>query len=314
MDQEQAKFILQSFRPDGADANDADFTEALQLAASDRELGDWLARERAEDAAFAQMLGQVEIPERLRQHIMSVMRGESPREESANFVFDEDLTNALAGIEPPEGLREQILTAVEAQERVITPQFNQDVNKSDGPKHRFRWPQIAAVAAALALGAFLAIQLTQKPSGEKALVSHDVHIQAAKVLDSGGMSLDMKNSNVVEVNRWLSEHELPTPTSLPRGLRDMTMLGCKMIKLPGDTKASMVCFTKDSGNVLHLVIVPSKILAKENLPTMDKLKKSDCYFCPDSRWNVARWRDTQNTFILLAHKNAPNKKDMLEYF
>ena len=53
MDKEQAKFILQSFRPDGADAQDPDFAEALALAAQDRELGDWLASERAQDAAFA---------------------------------------------------------------------------------------------------------------------------------------------------------------------------------------------------------------------------------------------------------------------
>ena len=33
MDREQAKFILQSFRPDGADASDADFAEAFGFMA-----------------------------------------------------------------------------------------------------------------------------------------------------------------------------------------------------------------------------------------------------------------------------------------
>ena len=59
MDKEQAKFILQSFRPDGADAADTDFAEALQLAVEDRELGEWLADERATDAAFAAVAGGV---------------------------------------------------------------------------------------------------------------------------------------------------------------------------------------------------------------------------------------------------------------
>jgi hypothetical protein len=36
--------ILGSYRPDGADASDPDFAEALHLAAADRELGEWLAR------------------------------------------------------------------------------------------------------------------------------------------------------------------------------------------------------------------------------------------------------------------------------
>ena len=60
MDKEQAKFILQSFRPDGADASDADFAEALEFAARDRELGEWLASERAADAQFANALGHTE--------------------------------------------------------------------------------------------------------------------------------------------------------------------------------------------------------------------------------------------------------------
>ncbi len=39
MDKERAKFVLQSFRPDGADVDDIDFAEALVLATKDRELG-----------------------------------------------------------------------------------------------------------------------------------------------------------------------------------------------------------------------------------------------------------------------------------
>ena len=47
MDKEHAKFLLQSYRPDGADAQDSDFAEALQLAAEDRDLGEWLANEHS---------------------------------------------------------------------------------------------------------------------------------------------------------------------------------------------------------------------------------------------------------------------------
>ena len=55
MDKEQARFILQSFRPDGADAKDPDFAEALAVAAEDRELGDWLAAERALPASISRI-------------------------------------------------------------------------------------------------------------------------------------------------------------------------------------------------------------------------------------------------------------------
>jgi len=47
MDKEKAQFILTSFRANGKDSADADFQEALKLAVEDRELGEWLADERA---------------------------------------------------------------------------------------------------------------------------------------------------------------------------------------------------------------------------------------------------------------------------
>ena len=96
MDKEQAQFILQSFRPDGADASDPSFAEALQLAAADRELGEWLADERSADAAFAAALCEVEIPEELRQHILAVMRGEKPADPEIEAAMDDLLRDALA--------------------------------------------------------------------------------------------------------------------------------------------------------------------------------------------------------------------------
>ncbi len=76
MDNEQARFILRSFRPDGADAGDPDFAEALKLAMENRELGEWLASERAFDAEFANALGTVDLPENLREDIMACLAAE----------------------------------------------------------------------------------------------------------------------------------------------------------------------------------------------------------------------------------------------
>ena len=70
MDKEEARFILRCFRPDGADAENPDFAEALAWAAKDRELGEWLARERASDAGFAAALNSVTIPSILREEIL----------------------------------------------------------------------------------------------------------------------------------------------------------------------------------------------------------------------------------------------------
>lgn len=85
MDKEQARFILRSYRPDGADVSDPDFAEALALAMENRELGEWLASERAFDAAFAAALGSVDLPEHLHAEIvacLAVERGDFPQAEN----------------------------------------------------------------------------------------------------------------------------------------------------------------------------------------------------------------------------------------
>ena len=113
MDKEQARFILRSFRPDGADAGDPDFAEALKLAMENRELGEWLASERAFDAAFASALVTVDLPELLREDILAclaVERGDFPQAEDRH---DARLIGAFASIQPPASLRESVIAAMD---------------------------------------------------------------------------------------------------------------------------------------------------------------------------------------------------------
>ena len=112
MDREEARFILRCFRPDGADAEDPAFAEALQLAASDRELGEWLAKERAEDAEFSSALARVTLPEGLRDEILlglAAQRGDVPDTDE----FDAGWIGALSDLTPPAELRGEILVAME---------------------------------------------------------------------------------------------------------------------------------------------------------------------------------------------------------
>ncbi len=312
MDKEQAKFILQSFRPDGADAADADFAEALQLAVEDRELGEWLADERATDAAFAAALCEVEIPEELRQHILAVMRGEKPADPEMDAAMDNILFDAMGDVQPPAGLREQILAAMEiesgqeAPSNVITPDATQ-AGWFTG------WKKLAAVAAAVVLGTFVAFQMTSTNPVDGRITSHDVQQHAGKMLNAS-FELDVKGADPESINTWLVSHELPTPSSLPERLRNMKSLGCKEIKLPGDKKASLVCFREDDGGTVHVIIIKNDYIEDRNLPTLAEVKKGDCYHCPKTDWNIARWQDSKNTFIMLAKKDASKKDDLLQYF
>jgi anti-sigma-K factor RskA len=79
MNNQEAKFILGAYRPDGRDANDAMFTEALAQAERDPELRAWLERERTFDAAFSKKLKQIEPPSGLRDAIIAGVRASQPR-------------------------------------------------------------------------------------------------------------------------------------------------------------------------------------------------------------------------------------------
>ena len=71
MNNEEAKFILQGYRPNGADSGDATFCAALEQAKSDPALGEWFARQQAFDAAVSAKLGQVAPPGDLRAAILA---------------------------------------------------------------------------------------------------------------------------------------------------------------------------------------------------------------------------------------------------
>jgi hypothetical protein len=74
MNNEEAKFILQGYRPNGADADDATFRTALDQAKSDPALGQWFARQQAFDAAVSAKLAEVRPPAELRTAILAGSR------------------------------------------------------------------------------------------------------------------------------------------------------------------------------------------------------------------------------------------------
>jgi hypothetical protein len=71
MNNVEAKFILQGYRPNGADATDETFVAALEQTKQDPALHEWFAREQAFDAAVSARLGEVPAPAGLREAILA---------------------------------------------------------------------------------------------------------------------------------------------------------------------------------------------------------------------------------------------------
>jgi hypothetical protein len=78
MTNKEAMFLLGSCRPNGADASDPEFARALEQAARDPALAQWLENERRVDSAIAAKLKSVTVPPDLRSRILTGGRVSRP--------------------------------------------------------------------------------------------------------------------------------------------------------------------------------------------------------------------------------------------
>ncbi|MDB4745982.1 hypothetical protein OAG52_02205 [Verrucomicrobia bacterium] len=78
MTNEEAKFILSAYRPNGCDASDPAMAEALEQVARDPELGDWFREELAMDRVISKKLTEVSVPDGLRGNILTGHRMMEP--------------------------------------------------------------------------------------------------------------------------------------------------------------------------------------------------------------------------------------------
>jgi hypothetical protein len=285
MDKEQARFILRGFRPDGADHNDADFADALAVAMADRELGEWLAAERAFDSAFTAALATVAIPETLRHDLMGCLaarRGDFP---AAQDAADAAMIGALASLQPPAHLRERILTAMDRSTGAAFPR-------------KSLWRRVALPLAAAA-GVALAFYLTL-PHGRPATTAAattplplDV-VQAGfiRTFESPLFTLDKTREDHVAIIDHLKSRKLPCPGCLPPGLANVQGIGCRELVIDGK-RGSLICYDERENGVVHLVVFRREDVCGE-LPC--RMRPS---FTQQGSWAVARWADEQNVFILI---------------
>jgi hypothetical protein len=71
MTTDQAKFILQAYRPDQEAANLPELKEALNLMEENESLQKWFEEEQAFDNAFAQKLSNIDIPKGLSELVLT---------------------------------------------------------------------------------------------------------------------------------------------------------------------------------------------------------------------------------------------------
>ena len=300
MNNDKAKLILASFRPNGSDLNDPAFAEALELAAQDKSLGQWLAEERAQDLAFADSLAEFPIPEDLRENLFEVLA--STQEAPGYDQFDHEFAGALSDVTPPPNLRNDILAAMEVEQKVATLPLTHKREKAR--KSFFSLPGIGMAAAAGVVAA-LVWTIFLKPSDPQRYVASmtpaAIQTEAINFL-SGNISLDRKDPKQETLYQFLASNELPSPEVLPVGLDTSTGVGCKRLDF-NDKPASLICYRPSPDQpIVHLIVFRKDDIEGE-LPFIADAGDT-CMNCDDSDWSVASWRDEDKAFFLLGKMDA----------
>lgn len=287
MDRDQAKFILSSFRPDGADADSDDFTEALRLAAADRELGEWLARERSLDAEFAGALGRIGLPEDLRDEILGSLaagRGDEMERDDQDLAFAE----ALSGLRPPDGLRDEVLLAMES---------------SAPRKSGWKWALPLAAAAGIVFALVLTHEDPSSPGTrtvEGAVPISHVEAAAIKTLTSPDFSFELESANHEKLFEFIRNSDRACPDGcLPAGLKEVPSLGCRTLMVDGKPGA-IICFLRGEGDVVHLVV-----LRGDDVDTA-VLGGARREIEQHGDWAVAKWAEKGRVFLLMGNKGVEN--------
>lgn len=292
MDKEQARFILQSYRPDGADAHDQDFADALAIAAENRELGEWLAEERAMDAAFAKALTSIELPETLREDIIGCLNGERADFPEATDSQDAAMIGALASVNPPASLRSDILAAMQVTVNASTPE----------PQKVVPFWKNYKVGIAAAAGIALAFTLT-RPDTSSHLTANGqlpadiVPASFIKSYKSPFFRLDFKEDNKEALADNLSSRALPCFCCLPPGIEQKPGLGCRELVIDGK-RGSLICFKTDDAGVVHLVIF-RRADVDGTFPTIEKPR-----FGTQGEWAIAQWQNADNVFMLIGETDT----------
>jgi hypothetical protein len=182
VNRDEAKKILLLHRPGSADADDPQIAEALALAKQDAELARWL-----------------------EQHCT--------QQELLRAKFRE--------LEPPPGLKQQIISEHAASQKIIS----------------WRRPVVLA-AAALVMALIPLALLWVQSSRPDTLAKYRARMVSAALR---GYAMDLETNDMSQIRDYLAQRQSPSDYALPVGLKKVAVAGCAVEKWQG-ANVALVCF------------------------------------------------------------------------
>ncbi len=308
MDREQARFILQSLRPDGTDEESADFEEALGVASEDAALGAWLSAERKRDAAIAATFEDIPVPASLPEDILAAVRLEKGSRASS-----EDLAADQAGLREVRSPvqvgasdeKQMTVLKVEVAGRasgLTSPGYSLDYTSSGERKEGMM--KVVLLTGLLVVGAFAAFELTSSNPDSMASGREPMTLQAlgreALVVVSQELPFELQGNGLYGYQDWIRAEGGPRFDfmALPRKISGGQLLGCR-VSTVGEARAAHLCFEVENVPV-HVFVVPT--MPVKDAPSGWRVA-ADCWTCPETGVAVVAQRlESRIWFFLSEHK------------
>lgn len=264
MNNDEAKFILRAYRPDGQDAADPQFADALAQARLDPELARWFAEQTALDRAIGAQLQSVRVPADLKATILAGrkivpiptepwwQRSLHPAATAAALAVTLATIGFLALHEPPEPKADLAL-------------FTQDLTDYLG-------------------------------KGYGVLPRH-AHLASTDATYFGAMSYRMnyRSPSLDDIRQWLAENGGHGDFASPGGLKKPLSLGCGVMDWRGK-RITLIAFHTGRSlpqDKVHLVIINST-----DLP--DVPPRGQPRFDEREEWTTVAWSNGPLTYFLMA--------------
>ena len=308
MDREQARFILQSLRPDGTDEGSTDFEEALGVAAEDAALGAWLSAERKRDAAIAATFEDIPVPASLPEDILAAVRSEKGSRASS-----EDLAADQAGLREVRSPvqvgasdeKQMTVLKVEIAGRasgLTSPGYSLDYTSSGERKEGMM--KVVLLMGLLVVGAFAAFELTSSNPDSMASVREPMTLQAlgreALVVVSQELPFELQGNDLYGYQDWIRAEGGPRFDfrALPKKISGGQLLGCR-VSTVGEARAAHLCFEVENVPV-HVFLVPT--MPVKDAPSGWRVA-ADCWTCPETGVSVVAQRlESMIWFFLSEHE------------
>lgn len=151
-----------------------------------------------------------------------------------------------------------------------------------------RWRTRAALAASFAILAAGGVFATNKP-----VYFPEFRAELVEQAWDGRSHLDFESSDPGQIQKWLTANNASAAFSVPEGLRDLHLIGCRIVRTDG-LRVPMLCLT-DGTRHMHLFVMDDLRLAQ--MPVNDQPDFEKC-----GVWRTASWQLGNTTYVLTGMK------------